>query len=128
MTKSNKLVIVVVSLSVIALILAGVFMFLWGKSSAENKTLKAEKKEYLNEKKFQDSIINASAKRIELLTYSIDSLVSSAQTQNDGTVVIIKDIEKDKQKMHEDINHVNTLTEDAQLKLFSKQADQYRPR
>lgn len=105
-----------------------IFIFLWGKSSSEARQLREDKKAYLQIKHEQDSIIEVRGAHIVILTDSIDRLVTGAISVNDGTVVTGNEIEKDKQKMHEEINNVPSLSVAEQLKLFAKQSEEYRPK
>jgi signal transduction histidine kinase len=129
MEKRTKYAIITLSvLFAIALLFGTIFVFLWGKSSAEAKQLKEEKKRYLNIKHEQDSIIDVRLAHIKVLTDSINYLVESAIQLNDGTDVTKSNIDKAKQKMDEEINNVPSLSVAEQLKLFAKQSEEYRPR
>ena len=115
-------------LLVLSISIGVTFIFLWGKSTAEAKELKAAKEAYLQLSHEQDSIINARGAHILILTDSIDRLVTGAIAVNDGTAVTQDEIDKDKQRMNEEINNVPSLSVDSQLRLFSKQSEEYRPR
>lgn len=129
MEKRIKYVIITLAvLLTLALGTGGIFIFLWGKNSAENRQLKEDKKAYLALKHEQDSIIEARNNHIVILTDSIDHLVTSAIAVNDGTITTVNSIEKDKQKMHEEISNVPSLSVAEQLRLFARQSEDYRPK
>ncbi len=128
MEKVKKYIIPTLAvLLVLALITAGVFGFMWGRSSADNQLLRNEKKAYLQIKHDQDSVITAAQGHIVVLTDSINDLVKDAVAVNDGTNRVKVVIKEDKQKMNEKISTVPTLSVGDQLKLFAKQSEAYQP-
>lgn len=129
MEKRIKTILITLAVLLVLCISIGVtFIFLWGKSTAEAKQLKEDKKAYLQLAHEKDSIINARIAHIEILTDSIDKLVNGAIAINDGTSITIDAVEKDKRQMHEEINNVPFLGVDSQLRLFAKQSEEYKPR
>ena len=127
----KKVKYAIITLAVLLTVAIGtgaIFIYLWGKSDAEAKQLKEDKKAYLQLKHEQDSIITVKNEHIVILTDSIDRLVTEAIEVNDGTSIPQKTIDKDKQKMNEEINNVPSLSVAEQLKLFAKQSEEYRPK
>lgn len=127
----KKIKYAIITLAVLLTLAVGtgtIFIYLWGKSDAEARQLKEDKKAYLQIKHEQDSVITVRENHIVILTDSIDRLVSGAIAVNDGTVVTGNEVEKDKQKMNEEINNVPSLSVAEQLKLFAKQSEEYRPK
>lgn len=114
-------------LLVLAGILAGSFGFMWGKSRAENKSLKDEKARYKRISAEQDSIIKVSQGRIIILLDSVNILVEDGVKINSGTDKSREFVKKDKQKMNEELSNIPNLSVGEQLKLFSKQSAEYQP-
>lgn len=127
----KKIKYAIITLAILLALAIGtgtIFIFLWGQSSSEARQLREDKKAYLQIKHEQDSIIEVRGAHIVILTDSIDRLVTGAIAVNDGTSITQNTIEKDKQKMNEEINNVPSLSVAEQLKLFAKQSEEYRPK
>lgn len=127
MEVKKYVVITVLVLLTLALITAGVFGYMWGKSSAEVKTLKDEKKRYELITYEQDSVITVEKEAKTVLLNSIKFLVENAVEENDGTgharVIVIHD----KEVMNEKVKRVPNLPADSIVKLFNREADSYKP-
>ena len=113
---------------VLALITAGVMGFMWGKASAENRDLKEAKKEYLASKAEQDSLIQASQERVEILTDSVSILTEEAEAINRIADSRLYNVRKSNKDLYEEIRSVNNLSTDSQLRLFAKQSREYKPK
>ena len=128
MEKIKRYVVpILAGLLVLALITAGVMGFMWGKSSAETRSLKEEKSRYKAGLAERDSIIDAREERVVLLQDSFTRLVKDAVAENaraDRRIFVIKE---DEDEMHKEINSVYAVSDDSLVRLFNRLADSYEP-
>ncbi len=129
MANLNKYVLyVIIGALVLALLSAGIFGYMWGKERAETKSLREEKREYLEVKHEQDSIVKEMQDRIIFVTDSMNTLVKEGVAIDKTTDKSRVFVKEDKKKMHEEINSVPDLSVADQLKLFARQSEEYKPR
>lgn len=124
----KRLGIALAILLAISLIGVGVLGYMWGHTNAEVRSLKEEKKQYLTRQATRDSLIAVYETEIIVLTDSMNTLYSDGLTINTRADNRLVRVNKDKDKMHEEIRNVNNLTADSLLRLFNREADDYQPR
>lgn len=118
---------IAIGLLITALIFATVFGYLWGTQRAENKTLREEKKEYLRIKREQDSIVKVTLKRVDFVIDSMNRLHNEGVEVDKTTESSRRFVDNDKKKEREEISNIPSLSVGEQLKLFSRNGNEYKP-
>lgn len=117
---------IVLSVAIAALITAGICGYMWGRTVGENRDLKKEKKAYERIKHEQDSIIREWQERIVIVVDSMNNLAKDGVAINRSTDKSREFIRNSQKKENEEINNIPNLSVGDQLKLFSRNSDEYK--
>jgi len=116
---------IAIGVLLLAIILLSYFA---GDTFSKLKDLRKEKEEYLEVKKEQDSIIKIAKEEIIRISHERDSLIAEGIQINENANYDYKtNISKEKKDLHKKLNDVTSYSIREQLRIFSRESDQYSP-